>query len=280
MADTESRIPAWGVLPLSALAWWVGGFLPWLLQELYRLEGFDPLPVAPGPAVAGVASMGLLGGVLAGVCARRAESRLWGSVAAAVGTAVTFAGVAWWQSATAGAERDALLLAGTATAVGLTLGLLVATGPVWLRGAALALPVVLLDGWVWGLVPDAAVEPHGLWWVLAIGLGAALGLTAGTRPLQILGWIPAAVAVWVAQAYVAALQDAPFLLTEPGSVLDVLGGLVRNLGTDGAEHQLLGWVTGLLLAGAIAALRLSRGAAPETGEAEGYPALRAEGVSL
>lgn len=283
MADNEVRLPSWWVLLFAALAWWFAGFLPWLLQGLYALAGFDPLPLASG-AEPGVATMSLLGGVLAGACARRAESPLWGAVAAAAGTALSFVGVAWWQSLVSGVARDALLLAGCTTAAGLALGLFVALGPVWLRGTALALPVVLLDGWFRGFVPGEPVDGPGLWWTLAVGLGLALGLTAGTNPLQILGWVPAAVAVWTAQAYVAALADGPLRVTDPGTVLDALGATARNLDPDavGADHLLLGWVAGLLLAGVVGALRLSRGAAPDLYEepVPGYPAFRAEGVSL
>ena len=35
-------------------------------------------------------------------------------------------------------------------------------------GFALALPVVLLDGWLWGLVPGHLVSPTGTWWIFAV----------------------------------------------------------------------------------------------------------------
>lgn len=288
MAESAYRISAWWVLLISALVWWVCGFLPWLVQLSYevtglaegwsRSAGFLPLPVASHHVAVGLVIMGLVGGLLSGALARLPASAGAGAGAAIAGTVLAMAatgGTSWWLVLRGSGPDDSVPLAllvvtGTAGLVGLGIGLVAGIGPVGLRGVALALPVVLLDGWFWGLVPGNAVSPAGTWWIFAVALGIAFGLTVDDRPIELLGWLPAAGTVWVLQAAGPALLAAQKGV-QPGSTLTEhllsAAGVVRDelasaaVVSDG--HQLGAWVVGLLLGATIAALRLSRAAADE-----------------
>ncbi|MCP2286423.1 hypothetical protein APR04_005360 [Promicromonospora umidemergens] len=296
MAVSAYRTSAWWVLLISAFAWWACGFLPWLLQALYVVTGisdasaaggnsFLPLPFIADDAVVGLAVMALFGGLLGGVAAGLPASSRAGAGAAITGTFVAMAatgGVSWWISIRASVPGDAaplgmLVITGVAGSVGLLAGLLTALGPAALRGLTLALPVVLLDGWLWGLLPGNSVSPTGTWWIFAVALGIAFGLAVDTKPIELLGWLPAAGLVWVLQAAGPALaavqgdvsagsaltEDA---LTAAGIVWDELASAA--VVSDG--HQLGAWVVALLLGATIAALRLSREASDEVELSEAW----------
>ncbi|MBL0886716.1 hypothetical protein [Myceligenerans indicum] len=286
--DLPARVSGWWILPISAVAWWAIGFLPWILHEIARAVGlrpasleeinaFTPIPLAAEDVVASLVTMSVIGGVLAGASARLARHRGGGAVAAVCGTLLALAvagGAAWLQvNAAAGADdakADALLaIAVGGTLVGLVLGLLVALAPAPVRAAAFALPVVLADGWMWGLLPGHTAVPQGTWWVFAVVLGVALGLGVDRNPLQMLGWLPAAGLVWVLQAS-AAVLDAVSGYFEPGAaplsipvVLDAAVEPLRATTFSADGHDLGGWVVGLLLGVAVAGLRLTRGAEEE-----------------
>lgn len=283
------RISAWWVLPLSASAWWAGGFLPWLAQLSYevtglaelpvpRIDGFRPLPFTADGAVVGIVIMALVGGLLAGLTARLSASAAAGAGAATTGALLAMAttgGTSWWLALRASVPGDSaplamLVVTCAAGLVGLGAGLLAALGPVALRGLALALPVVLLDGWLWGLVPGNPVSPTGTWWIFAGALGIALGLAVDNRPAELLGWLPAACAVWLLQATgpaLLAVQEniwpGSALTENPLSAVDIVGTEIATAATAPEAHQLGAWVVALLLGAAIAALRLSREASAE-----------------
>ncbi|WP_460756416.1 hypothetical protein [Myceligenerans cantabricum] len=297
--DVPARISGWWMLLMSAVVWWVIGFLPWILHEIYQalgfqpttleeIDGFTPLPLAAEDAVASLVTMSVIGGVLAGACARLARHRGGGAAAAVLGTLlalVAAGGVSWWQIGSADGADDAkanalLAVAVGGTVLGLVLGLLAGLAPAPLRAAAFALPVVLADGWLWGLLPGQAAVPQGTWWIFAVVLGVALGLGVDRNPLQMLGWLPAAGLVWVLQA-AGPVFDAVGGYFAPGaaplSIPVVLGAaweplLGTTLSSDG--HDLGGWVVGLLLGVAVAGLRLTRGA-PDEEDDEEYDELRA-----
>lgn len=97
MAESAYRISAWWVLPISAVAWWACGFLPWHLQALYqvsglsegstgRAAGFLPLPFPADDAVVGLVIMALVGGLLGGLTAGIPTSAKAGAAAATAGT--------------------------------------------------------------------------------------------------------------------------------------------------------------------------------------------------
>jgi len=292
MGDDEHRISAWWVVPLSALAWWAGGFLPWIAQVSYEVTGladgvpagaagFLPLPVTGDDALTSVVVMALVGGVVAGALARLPASRGAGAGAAVGGVLLAMAGAGgatWWLAARGGLPHEGapvwmLVVTGVAGLVGLGLGLLAGLGPAPLRGVALALPVVLLDGWLWGFVPGHPVTPHSTWWIFAVGLGLALGLAVDSRPIELLGWLPTAGAVWVLQATGAALvavqanlwPGSP-LTEQPLGVFRVVWHEIAPAAIRSEGHQLGAWVVALLLGAAVAALRLSREAADEESE--------------
>jgi hypothetical protein len=289
MAESAYRISAWWVLLISAVAWWACGFLPWLLQALYEVTGisetsvqggagFLPLPFTADGTVVGLVIMALIGGLLGGVAAGLPASARAGAGAAITGTLLAMVGTggaSWWITMRETVPGDAaplgmLVITGVAGTVGLAAGLLTALGPAALRGLALALPVVLLDGWLWGLLPGNPVSPTGTWWLFAVALGIAFGLAVDSKPIELLGWLPAAGVVWVLQATGPALLAVQESLG-PGSALTEAplsaAGIVWNelaaaaVVPDG--HQLGAWVVALLLGATIAALRLSREATDE-----------------
>lgn len=296
MADSQHRISAWWVVPISAVAWWACGFLPWLAQALYQVTGlsegttagaagFSPLPFTADDAVVGLVVMALVGGLLAGVTARIPASAGAGAAAAIAGTLLAMAaagGTSWWLAIRASVPGDSaplamLVVTGAAGVLGLGAGLLAALGPAALRGLALALPVVLLDGWFWGFVPGNVVSPVGTWWIFAVALGMAFGLTVDTRPIELLGWLPAAGVVWVLQATgpaLLAVQEniwpGSALTENPLSAVDIFWSEIAAAAIVPDGHQLGAWVVALLLGAAIAALRLSREAADEAELSEAW----------
>ncbi|WP_123816140.1 hypothetical protein [Myceligenerans xiligouense] len=296
--DLSGRVSGWWILPISAVLWWAVGFLPWILHEIFQVLGvepssleeidaFTPIPVAAEDAVASLVTMSVIGGVLAGAGARLARHRGGGAVAAVCGTAFALAAAgagAWWQvNAAAGADdakADALLaVAVVGTLLGLVLGLLAALAPAPVRAAAFALPVVLADGWLWGLLPGHSAVPQGTWWIFAVALGIALGLGVDRNPLQMLGWLPAAGLVWVLQAAGPVLEAVSGYFA-PGApplsipvVLDAAWEPLRRTTFSADEHDLGGWVVGLLLGVAVAGLRLTRGI--EEDDEEEFDELRA-----
>lgn len=290
MAEPAYRISAWWVLPLSAVAWWACGFLPWLLQGLYEVTGlaqgatvqsgaFLPLPFTGGDAVVGLVIMALVGGLLGGSAAGIPTSAKAGAGAAIAGTLlamVATGGISWWLATRDSVPGDAaplgmLVITGAAGVVGLAAGLLTALGPVALRGLALALPVVLVDGWLWGLLPGNPVSPTGTWWLFAVALGIAFGLAVDTRPIELLGWLPAAGVVWVLQATgpaLLAVQEniwpGSAVTENPLTAVVIVWHELTSAAIVSDGHQLGAWVVALLLGAAIAALRLSREAADES----------------
>lgn len=296
MGESHSRISAWWVFPISAIVWWTCGFLPWLAQLSYQVTGVAqasdaaaagilPLPFTADGAVVGLVVMALLGGMLAGATARLARSAGGGAGAAIAGTLLALAGAggaSWWLAARETVPGDAmplgmLLVTCAAGIVGLGVGLLAGLGPAALRGVALALPVVLLDGWFWGFVPGNEVSPTGTWWVFAVALGVAFGLTVDSRPIELLGWLPAAGAVWVLQAAgpaLLAVQEniwpGSALTEDPLSAVAIAAGKIASAAVVADGHQLGAWVVALLLGAAIAALRLSREAGDESELSEAW----------
>ncbi len=294
MAESENRISAWWVLPISAIVWWVCGFLPWLLQVFYEVSGLAraatgaaagilPLPFTADDAVVGVVVMALIGGLLAGVTARLSASAGAGAGAAIAGTVLAMAatgGASWWLAVRETGPDDTmplgmLAITGAAGIIGLGAGLLASLGPAALRGLALALPVVLLDGWFWGLVPGNPVSPAGTWWIFAVALGIAFGLAVNSKPIELLGWLPAAGVVWALQATgpaLLAVQEniwpGSALTEDPLSAAGIVWDEIASAAIVSDGHQLGAWVVALLLGAAIAALRLSREATDE-GELSG-----------
>lgn len=296
MAESAHRISAWWVVPISASAWWVCGFLPWLLQVSYQATGlaepsagqvgvFLPLPFTGDGAVVGLVIMALIGGLLGGVAAGLPESARAGACAAITGTFLGMAatgGISWWLATRESVPGDAaptvlLVITGAAGVVGLAAGLLAGLGPAALRGLALALPVVLLDGWLWGLLPGNPVSPTGTWWLFAVALGIAFGLAVDSKPIELLGWLPAAGVVWVLQAAgpaLLAVQEniwpGSALTENPFGAVSIVWNELASAAVVSEGHQLGAWVVALLLGAAIAALRLSREAADESELSEAW----------
>ena len=289
MPETEHRPSAWWVVLISAALWWVVGFLPWIAQASYQVMGFregsvlggggdwSPLPFTDGGVVALVV-MALIGGLAAGLVARWPAVPRAGALAATAGVVLAITvttTLSWFLAVRPTTPDDAgalgmVVVTSVAGVVGLGIGLLAALGPAALRGLVLALPLVLVDAWLRGLVPGGSVTPSGSWWVFVVALGLVFGLTVDRRPIELLGWLPAAGAVWVLQGAGGALLAVQENLWPGSPLTEAPLSAVRIAWTEMApsvlaveEHQLGAWVIALLLGAAIAALRLSREASEE-----------------
>ena len=83
------RLPWWALIPLSAAAWWIGGYLFWLVEGLRMVPVGARTAISFVPSMIGVLVLGaLVGGVVAGLLARAAERRAAGVPATAGGTAL------------------------------------------------------------------------------------------------------------------------------------------------------------------------------------------------
>ncbi|MDM7830087.1 hypothetical protein [Cellulomonas edaphi] len=266
--------------------WWVAGFLPWIVHGL-RTAVLTGGPFAPDQGVAvlrmavplvaealpSLVTMAVLGGVVAGLVARRgAGSRVAASGAALGGVAVA-ATIALAQSrSAAGSAAGAFasdprvvaaltVIAVLATTCGVVAGLAAAFGPVWLRPIVLVAPAVLLPGWIEQLLPgdQSAAAP----WLFAVAVGLLLG-TSVTRGRDALSWAPAAAVGWVTQAALPALVVVSSSI-RPGYGLDDNPWLPAQIGrevfraalTEPTAHWPAAWAWALLLGAAVATARVS-----------------------
>ncbi|MGY1689695.1 hypothetical protein [Geodermatophilus sp. SYSU D01105] len=271
--------PAWALVPVAALAWWVVGYLPWLLDGVGRAA---PLALPLRAALLTALVLGAVaGGVLAGLAGLLARPGSGGRALLATGCGTALAVVVCltqsvaWAGRGSGFDADQrVLTALSAVVVGTTLlawglGSLAVLGR---PGAGVALGVVagVLPGWLTSVVlavlPLQALSTVGTLavWGQAAALAGAL-VAAGVRP-------PARLALWPVVLLVAwfvgpALTAVTYL--EPSLRPGV--GLPRGLGDAlaGAEQvfwlsasplvrQLLPWVVAVVGAVFLAVLLAGR----------------------
>lgn len=212
--ETTRRLPPVALVPLAALVWWVGGYLPWLVSGLQSGQGVEDRSLRLAlPLTTSTLSLlvlgALVGGTLAGCLslAGRSGRRRVDSAATLAGVAVAVvlsAGQAAssLRSALPGDfDADSRVLAGLFFGVGLAalvgwgVGSCAALGP---PGAGLALAVLAgaFPHWLSSLVsaaaPGTASGEVGRWIGLAM-LAAALAVVGG-RPINRLFWWPVVVA--------------------------------------------------------------------------------------
>lgn len=233
-AETARRgLPVASLVPLSAVAWWVIGFLPWLLSGLNG-SGLDtrrgvgatalavPLTVADlGALVQGSA----LGGLLAGSLCLLARPASRGLVIAA-----TFSGTAIASAVAITVSAMTILQDGGVAGYGMVLGPVCLVAAFWTLvgwgvGAAavlgrpgLSITLAALAGfgsaWLTSvLLQILPVEPYDMAWVseLATWVGAAVLAVA----LVVLGWRPGwRVALWPVVVLIPWLIGAGLTATE------------------------------------------------------------------
>ena len=201
-------LPPLALVPVGALAWWVVGFLPWILDGLGNDLRFETraLPLFAGNVSALVVGAGL-GGVVGGLAARLGT----GSRAARAGASATGVAIALFitllqsrSAASAGVDgriTNGLTVVVILTAlVGLAIGLLSTIGRVGL-GFALAA--------VAGVLPV---------WLMAVFNAMGVGYGSDLRDVQELcRWTGAA--VLVVALIVAGLQPAVRAVAWLGIVL-------------------------------------------------------------
>ncbi|NEK86286.1 hypothetical protein GCU60_11025 [Blastococcus saxobsidens] len=227
------RLPWWALVPLAAVAWWVGGHLFWLLGGLRMtpVGARTALPLVP--AMLSYLVLGaLVGGVAAGMLGRATARRGLGVAATAGGTvlAVALALVATVttlrENAPDNFETEPAVLLGLGAVVVVVSALGWGVGALAVLGPAGAVPgLAVLAGaapWWFSSVVSALVGfgsattlGHAGPWLGAALLVAAL-LLVGSRPLSRLGWWPVVVlGAWLVSP---ALTAASYLeqLLRPG----------------------------------------------------------------
>jgi hypothetical protein len=212
------RLPLWALVPVAALAWWLVGYLPWLVET-----ALSPAWSAPSAAVpAAGASLGTLvfgaviGGLVAGLlCLSAPAGRRWPAAGFALaGVALALFVVILLASRTVGGNGfagDGRVVAGLSAAtvlaslVGWFLGACAAFGRPGL-GIALGALSALVPSWLLAIVITvlSAIGGSSLlvgpgWttatsWLGACVLAGAL-VTVGLRPPARAAWWPLVVLV-------------------------------------------------------------------------------------
>lgn len=287
-----TRLPA--LVPVSGLAWWLIGYMPWIVTGLNGRS--QNLPDA-GSGVAGtalalpltngsyslLAAGALVGGVAAGFTGLLVpRGRVWPSLASLVGVAAALT-ITLTQSV--GAVREAA--AGTFAAddrvvYGLVLAVVSVTAVGWLVGAsailgrpALGVALAVLAGavpaWVWSVV--AAIQPGPMFnvspvvhWIGAAVLVVALVVIGVRPPTRIAAWPVALVLAWLVGP---ALTAAGYLeqLVRPAAIRpdglpDAFAATwqVFTLAVQPANRPSLvaQWIVAVVLAAAVSAFAVSR----------------------
>ncbi len=213
------------LVPVSGLAWWLIGYMPWIVTGLNGRSGNVP---DAGAGIAGtalalpfanasyslLAAGALVGGLAAGLTGLLApRGQIWPSLASLVGVAAALA-ITLRQSM----EAVRGVAAGTFAADdrvlhGLALAVVAVTVAGWLIGAlavlgrpALGVALAVLAGavpaWVSSVVAAMAAGPvpstsSALNWLGAAMLGVALVVIGARRPTGILVWPVALVLAWL-----------------------------------------------------------------------------------
>ena len=246
-ASSSWRLPTAALIPIAALAWWVVGFLPWILDGL-RMSPFSGTPVLAVPLFMGNLSAMVLGGGLGGLTAglvallgrgarwRRAGAVTLGVVIAAVATLLQSALTLRDPSPSNMSAADRVLVGLVvvtlaSTILGLIWGLLALSGriglglalsgvagaaPWWLTGVLAALG---MDRSIQDLYGSADVAQ----WTGAVVLACAL-VIIGVQPLaRVVWWLPAVVLAWVVGPTITASAYMEQLLRPGTSLSEVFG---------------------------------------------------------
>lgn len=207
-ADPGRRgLPTLLLMPIAAVAWWVVGFLPWIVGGLAYFPSGGPRTAIP--MIAGSMSVlvvgGGLGGIVSGAVTLLGRGRwVLRLLAVVVGVAVAVAATLAQSLSTlhdpspSNMSADDRVLAGLTavvvamTLVGLVWGLLVLAGPVG-QGIALAGVAGVAPAWVADLVDASGTDGGDVYRWIGVALLAAGLVRIGLRPLVRLVWWPVAV---------------------------------------------------------------------------------------
>ncbi|WP_019810754.1 hypothetical protein [Saccharomonospora halophila] len=294
-------LPIAALVPLSAVTWWVVGFLPWLLSGTAGSDrpgrggghpGVLPVPLTVeelGSLVEGAAFGGLLAGAL-GLLARSAPR---GQV-----TAATFSGTVLAAVTTGAVSTMTLLRGGGVAAEGAVLGMVCLVGAFctvvgWAVGAAvmlgrpgvsaaLAVSAGLGGAWLVGvLLHILPVGPYDLAWVtpvrswsVAAVLTMALIVLGGRPVRRLLLWPLLILIPWLIESGLTAVQYLVRSLTTgsagvPG-LPEALDASIEVFWLASAPDMrpVLPWVVAIVVGAVGAVLRLPRAAGPDGADEE------------
>lgn len=283
-------LPIAALVPLSAVTWWVVGFLPWLLSGTAGSDhpgrggghaGMLPVPLTVeelGSLVEGAAFGGLLAGAL-GLLARSAPR---GQV-----TAATFSGTVLAAVTTGAVSATTLLGGGGVAAEGAVLGMVCLVGAVctvvgWAVGAAvmlggpglsaaLAVSAGLGSAWLIGVLLHILPVGPDLAWVTPVRSWSGAGVLAmalivlGGRPARrLLLWPLLVLIPWLIESAMTAVQHLARSLTTgsagvPG-LPEALDASIEVFWLASAPDMrpVLPWVVAIVV-GAVGAVLRSRG---------------------
>lgn len=274
------RLPWWALIPLSAAAWWVGGYLFWLVEGLRMVPVGARTAIPLVPSMIGVLVLGaLVGGVVAGLLARAAERRAAGVPATAGGTALAVVLALGTTAETLRTNAPDTFETEPAVVLGLCAVVVLASAAGWALGAPAALGAA-------GAAPGLAVLAGAAsWWTsqlvialvglgdltsplgrLGTWLGAALLVAAlvlvGVRPLARLAWWPAVVLLaWFVSPALTAVSYLEQVLRPgyglPATLPDALAAAweVFGLASLPGGRDLLPWLVAIAVAAAVAVVR-------------------------
>jgi hypothetical protein len=267
-------------VPIAALTWWIGGFLPWLLNDAgHEVLGASGVALLALPLVAGNLS-GLvlgagLGGVLAGLTTRL------GSGSRAVRAGACAGGVAIALLATLLQSRSGLsgstgrvderitngltVVVVIMTIVGLGLGLLSLTGRIGL-GLALAAAAGATPMWVMSVLNARQLDDtaSGLraavdisQWAGAVLLAVALVAVGLRQARQVVAWPGAVLLAWFIGPTITAAGYMDVFVRPgglPGRWADHLSAAmdVWRMAASPHARSLTPWIVAIVIAGGVA----------------------------
>ena len=278
---SSRQLPPWSLVPVAALAWWLIGFFPSLLEDVLTDRPSGGWPLAPLLASrSGALWMGAFwGGVVAGLLGRLARpGRRRTAVAAtgagvAIAMAVTLLQVGLFivdQPVPFGADRVIVLLCLLTVVtgvVGWALGSAWVFGPVGL-GVGLAALATAVTGWLSGLqlaLLNATQGEHlflgvrGSEWAGAVVLTAALVVIGVRPPARLVWWAVVLVGAWfVAPAFIAAVQFEIVYLWQGGGVpvseaLAAAEQVFWEVARPGASQLVAPWLAAVVVAALVCA---------------------------
>jgi hypothetical protein len=289
------RLPLWAVVVVAGVAWWLVGFLPWIVAS--ALDGpplvgaeADAFPAVPliagqlGALVTGAFSGGLVAGGV-GLAARAGDRRLvapatFGGMTAVAAIAFLQAGRVIGGSGGFDADRRVVLglsaiavlatVAGWAfgscwifgrPGLGIGLGALAGVLPFWL--GALAVTVINeVSG------PGTITSLRGITWAAALVLALAF-LTVGVRPLSRPAWWPVVLVVaWLVGPVLTAAGYIEVYLRSgaglPGTLPEALAATWQVFGQAlrPGNRYVLPWVVAVVLAAVVSVVLVRRSARP------------------
>jgi hypothetical protein len=291
VAETGARprrlLPPWALVPAAALAWWLVGFLPWIVESALSPAWSTPSAAVPsaGSSLGILVFGGLTGGLVAGLlCLSAPPGCRWRASAFALGgVALSLVVVIVLASRTVGDDGfdgDPRVVAGLSAATvlaslaGWFLGACSAFGRPGL-GVALGVLSTLAPSWLLGIVGPVASAASGRsilfgpeWATATSWVGACLLAVA----LVTVGLQPPSRAVWWALVVLVAWFVAPVLTAAgylevylrpgaglPNSLPDALAATWQVFGQAAlpVHRPVLPWVVAVVVA-VVAALVLRR----------------------